>query len=128
MDMKFALTLILLVTSSLAFAESPCDIRIGHSVGVQVVEFATGNVVHSKMALKEMSQSSLTEEMISLQDMGVCEEKIVAKRCILKLEKKVNTNQLTLFRGQDRWISWQANAKLKAQEFVKSLQKAGFCS
>jgi hypothetical protein len=126
--MKFALLALLILLTLKARAESPCDIRLGNSVGVQVVEFATGHIVHSKMAVKELSQASLTEEMISLQDMGICEEKITAKKCVLKFEKKQNMNHLILLRGQDRWLSWDTKAKQQAQEFVKSLQKAGFCS
>ena len=127
--MKFALiTLLILATLKAAKAESPCDIRLGKSVGVQVVEFATGHIVHSKMALKELSQASLTEEMISLQDMGVCEEKIQAKKCVLKFEKKHKISNLILIRGQDRWTTWNTKEKQQAQDFVKSLQKAGFCS
>jgi hypothetical protein len=80
------------------------------------------------MALKELSQSSLTEEMISLQDMGICEEKIVAKKCVLKFEKKQNVNNIVLIRGQDRWSTWNTKAKQEAQNFVKSLKNAGFCS
>ena len=125
--MKFALLTLLTLTSLKVFAEAPCDIRLGNSVGVQVVEFASGHIVHSKMAVKELSQSSLVDEMISLQDMGICEEKITAKKCVLKFEKKQNVNHLVLLRGQDRWLSWDTKAKQKAQDFVKSLQKAGFC-
>lgn len=126
--MKFSLLALLILTTLRARAEAPCDIRLGSSVGVQVVEFASGHIVHSKMALNELSQSSLTEEMISLQDMGICEEKITAKKCVLKFEKKQKISHLILLRGQDRWLSWETKAKQQAQEFVKSLQKAGFCS
>jgi len=100
--MKLILLLVLLVSQG-AFAEAPCDIRLGHSVGVRVVEFSSGHVVHSKMPLREMSVSSLREEMTNLQDMGLCEMKIERKRCILKFEKRAVENQLTLIRGQDRW-------------------------
>lgn len=118
---------IILMISQAAFAEATCDIRLGQTVGVRVVEFATGNVVHSKIPLKEMSVSSLREEMISLQDMGICEEKIQRKRCILKFEKRTRSNQLTLLRGADRWLSWSLAGKTSAQKFVRILQQAGFC-
>lgn len=124
--MKLFLFLFIIAAQS-AFAEAPCDIALGSTVGVRVVEFASGNVVHSKMALKEMSVSSLKEEMSSLQDMGVCEQKIQKKRCVLKFEKKAQT-QLTLIRGTDRWLSWSLNGKGSAQKFVKILQQAGYCS
>lgn len=125
--MKLKIVLLFTILSQSAFAEAPCDIKLGTSVGVRVVEFATGNVVHSKMALKEMSVSSLREEMTSLQDMGVCAEKIQRKRCILKFEKRKKGNQLTLFRGSDRWLSWSLKGKTSAQKFAKILQQAGYC-
>ena len=124
--MKFLLVIILLIAQS-AFAETPCDIRLGHSVGVRVIEFATENVVHSKMSLREMSVASLREEMTNLQDMGLCDLDIQRKRCILKFEKRTKENQLTLMRGSDRWLSWSLAGKTSAQKFVKILQQAGYC-
>ena len=124
--MNFLLAIILLIAQS-AFAEAPCDIRLGHSVGVRVIEFATENVVHSKMSLREMSVSSLREEMTNLQDMGLCNLEIQRKRCILKFEKRTKENQLTLMRGSDRWLSWSLAGKTSAQKFVKILQQAGYC-
>lgn len=123
--MKLILMLVLILSQS-AFAEAPCDVRLGTSVGVRVVEFASENVIHSKIALREMSVANLREEMTNLQDMGVCEEKVQRKRCILKLEKK-SQNQLTMIRGEDRWLSWSLSGKASAQKFVKILQQAGFC-
>ena len=116
--MNFLLAIILLIAQS-AFAEAPCDIRLGHSVGVRVIEFATENVVHSKMSLREMSVSSLSEEMTNLQDMGLCSLEIQRKRCILKFEKRTKENQLTLMRGSDRWLSWSLAGKTSAQKFVE---------
>ncbi len=124
--MKLFLVLILMISQS-AFAEAPCDVRLGHSVGVRVIEFASENVVHSKMSLREMSVSSLKEEMTNLQDMGLCDMKIQRKKCILKFEKRSNENQLTLLRGDDRWLSWGLAGKTSAQKFVKILQHAGYC-
>jgi len=124
--MKLFLLFSILISQSV-FAEAPCDVRLGHSVGVRVVEFATGNVIHSKMALKEMSVSSLREEMINLQDLGLCEMKIQRKRCILKFERRTKENQLTLIRDADRWLSWSLAGKVSAQKFVKILQQAGYC-
>lgn len=123
--MKLILLIILMMAQS-AFAEAPCDIRLGTSTGVRVIEYASGNVVHSKIALKEMSVASLREEMTNLQDMGICEMKIERKRCILKFEKR-KENQLTLIRGNDRWLSWSLAGKPSSQKFVKILQQAGFC-
>lgn len=124
--MKFILLLTLLISQSV-FAEAACDIRLGHSAGVRVVEYATDNVVHSKIALREMSVSSLREEMTSLQDMGLCDIRIQRKRCVLKFEKRAKENQLTLLRGSDRWLSWSLAGKTSAQKFVKILQQAGYC-
>lgn len=122
---RFVMLILLLVQT--AHAEAPCDVRLGQSVGVRVVEFSTDNVVHSKMPLKEMSVSSLREEMVNLQDMGICEEKLSRKRCILKFERRPKGNQLTLFRGVDRWLSWSLEGKTSAQKFVRILQQAGYC-
>lgn len=124
--MKFLIVLMMLLSQA-AFAEAPCDIKLGKTVGVRVIEYASGNVVHSKMPLKEMSVASLREEMVNLQDMGVCEPKIERKRCILKFEKTSKGNQLTLFRANDRWLSWSLAGKQSAQKFVRILQQAGFC-
>jgi hypothetical protein len=125
--MKYFL-LLLSLTCSLAWAESPCDIRMGNSVGVKVLEFASGNVVHSKMALRETTPKAIEEEMISLQDMGICSEKIQAKKCILRLEKQQKQNILTFYRDNQKWGSWTLASKTKAQDFVKHLKQFGFCS
>jgi hypothetical protein len=121
------LFLLLMLISQTAFAEAPCDIRIGTTVGVKVVEFASNNIVHSKMPLREMSVAGLREEMMNLQDMGLCEPKIQRKRCILKFEKSPKGNQLTMFRASDRWLTWSLAGKQSAQKFVRILQQAGFC-
>lgn len=123
----FVLNLILLSTLN-AYAESPCDIRPGTSIGIKVVEFTTGHTIHSKMPLRESTAEALLEEMINLQDMGVCEEKILAKKCILKFEKHKQTNFVTMYRGQNRWNTWGLKSKEQAQNYVKSLKKVGFCS
>jgi hypothetical protein len=121
------LALFLLILSRASFAEAPCDLRLGSTLGVRAIEFASENVIHSKLPLKEMSVASLREEMVSLQDIGVCELKIQRKRCILKFEKSAKGNQLTMFRGTDRWLSWNLAGKQSAQKFVRILQQAGFC-
>lgn len=126
--MKSCLLFIILLTSSFAFAESNCDVRVGDSVGLRVVEFATGNVVHSKMSLNEMTADTLLEEMVNLQDMGVCSEKIIAQKCVLRFEKKSSISNIALYRGQEKWLSWSVGAKTDAQNFVKNLKRAGFCS
>jgi hypothetical protein len=128
MLMKLGLITFLLLTASFAQAEPICDVRVGQSVGVNVVEFASGKQVHSKMALKDTSPKAIAEEMANLQDMGVCAEKIITKKCVLKLEKKAVSGYITMFRGNDRWISWSLGSKGEAQNFVKNLQKIGFCS
>jgi hypothetical protein len=121
------LLLLTVVLSTNVFAESLCDIRLGQTSGIQVVEFATSNIVHSKMALRDSTADAILEEMISLQDMGVCEEKILSKKCILRFEKKPTTH-ITLFRGDDRWLSWKSSSKADAQKFVINLKRIGFCS
>lgn len=126
--MKFALILALFVFSSLASAEELCDVRPGESLGVKVIEFTSGNTIHSKMTLKETTPDALAEEIVNLQDMGVCAETIISKKCVLKFEKTQKTNLLTMYRGQDKWLSWPAISKNQAQVFVKSLQRVGFCS
>lgn len=125
--MKLKLLILTLILSANVFAEETCDIRLGKTAGVQVVEFATTNVVHSKMALRDSTADAILEEMISLQDMGVCEEKILSKKCVLRFEKKPQT-LITLFRGQDRWLSWNTKSKNEAQKFVINLKRIGFCS
>ena len=124
--MKF-LIFILLIISQAALAESQCDIRLGQSVGVRVIEFVSGQEVHSKIALREMSVYSLNEEMTSLQDMGICEAKLLRKKCILKFEKKNTGHQITMFRNQEKWLSWNLNGKESAQKFVRILKQAGYC-
>lgn len=127
--MKKLLFITVLMSLNLqAFAERPCDVRPGISVGVRVVEFASGNAVHSKIPMRETTAEALLEEMVNLQDMGVCEEKIIARQCTLKLEKRANRNYITMYRGQSKWNSWNLSAKNQVQDFVKRLKKAGFCS
>jgi hypothetical protein len=126
--MKLVLILFMIISSAYAQAEPLCDVRPGVSIGVKVIEFAHGNNIYSKIPLKETTADALAEELISLQDMGVCAEKILSKRCILKFEKEAKTNMLTLYRGQDKWLTWLVTAKKQAQDFVKSLQRVGFCS
>lgn len=111
-----------------SFAESRCDIRPGTSLGIKVVEFATGNQIHSKMPMRQGEPDALLEEMISLQEMGVCEEKIISQKCILKFEKYSKVNYITLYRGKSKWSSWQLKEKEKANSYVKNLKRVGFCS
>lgn len=111
-----------------AKAESVCDVRPGTSIGIKVIEFASGNVIHSKMPFKETTPDALLEEMINLQDMGVCEERIVAKKCILKFEKHKRANFVTLVRGEVRWSTWNLSSKNRAEAFIKNLKRVGFCS
>jgi len=121
------LTLLLLMISSSLWANSPCDVQVGESFGVRVLKFTDGHKVHAKMLLSELSTGALTEEMTNLQDEGICSEKISAKKCVLKFEKKPKTT-LNLYRDGQKWTSWEVASKREAQIFVKSLQRAGFCS
>jgi hypothetical protein len=125
--MKFILISLLFMSQTVK-AEALCDIRLGQTLGVRSIEFNSGNTVHSKIPLREMSVASLSEEMVNLQDMGVCAEKTIKKKCILKFEKRTNDNVLVLFRGEDRWLTWNLAGKVAAQKFIKILQQAGFCS
>lgn len=112
-----------------AFAQAEvCDVRLGKSIGLRVVEFVSGNTIHSKMSLKDTTADSIQQEMTNLQEEGVCDDVIIAKRCILRYEKKSKTTLITLFRGQDRWVSWLLSSKRKAQDFIKNMKRVGFCS
>jgi hypothetical protein len=125
---KKNILLLFLVHSLTALADSSCDIRPGTSVGIKVVEFVSGNQIHSKMTMKEGSAEALLEEMINLQDMGVCEEKLIAQKCVLKFEKIKKINYITLYRGKGKWNSWELKGKNHVQDFVKRLKRVGFCS
>ena len=118
---------LLLMLSGQAFAQD-CDVRLGTSIGLKVMEFYSGNTIHSKMTLKETTAGALSEELTSLQDEGVCNEKTPAKRCILRFEKRAKTNFISFFRGNERWATWLVKSKRKAQDFVKSMKRVGFCS
>lgn len=126
--MKLVLILMMVLTSGLIQAEELCDVRPGQSVSVKIMEFASGNTIHSKMTMKEATPDALLEEMINLQDMGVCAEKIISRQCILKFEKAKQSNILTLYRGKDKWGSWLVASKKQAQDYVKNLKRVGFCS
>lgn len=128
MKMKLLLLNLTFLLSLQAFAEAPCDIKIGRSLGVKVVEFGPGHVTFSKIPFKESSAKALQEEMINLQDMGLCEERIFARKCTLKYEKLSAVNIITMYRGSEKWNSWNLQSKSEAQNYVKSLKKTGFCS
>lgn len=125
---KFYFFLITVLFSMNIYAETLCDVRPGVSIGVNVLEFFSGNTIYSKMSLRESSPTAILEEMTSLQDMGLCEEKILAKKCILKFEKKASVKLISLYRGPKKWNTWALSSKAHAQNFVKELKKAGFCS
>lgn len=125
---KILITLIFSLNLLAAHAESTCDIRMGSSIGIRVVEFVTGQKIHSKMAFKESTAGALQEEMINLQDMGICEEKIISRRCILKYERGIRGHFVVMFRGNEKWNSWRLSSKELAQNYIKGLKKVGFCS
>jgi hypothetical protein len=110
-----------------AKAGNTCDIRPGFSIGVKVVEFFLGRMVFSKIPFVESTPDALHEEMVSLQDMGLCQETIQSQRCVLKLEKNQSQSYLTLYRGNERWNTWSLPYKNRAQIFVKGMKKVGFC-
>lgn len=124
--MKY-LVIIMLMLSGQVMAQD-CDVRVGTSIGLKVMEFHSGNTVHSKMTLKETTASSLHEEFTSLQDEGLCGEKIPTKKCVLRFEKRNKINFISFFRGTDRWATWLVKSKSKAQDFVKNMKRIGFCS
>jgi hypothetical protein len=126
--MKIIVPAFFLFISISSFAESPCDLRPGTSIGVKVIEFVSGHVIHSKMPLRESSPDALLEEILNLQDMGICEEKIIRQKCILKFEKVEKINYISLMRGTFKWNTWNLKLKEQAQDYVKNLKKAGFCS
>jgi hypothetical protein len=127
MIIKFLTLSLMCLISLQVFAEAPCDVRPGVSVGVKVLEFATGNTVHSKMPMSETTPAAILEEMINLQDMGICKEKMISKKCVLKFEKRVKKKYLSLYRDSIRWTSWHLRSKELAQNFVKDLKRFGFC-
>lgn len=122
------LLLLTLMTGHAAFAESACDVRPGKSVGIDVIEFVSGNTIHSKIPMSELSISALQEEMINLQDMGTCEEKITSQKCTLRFEKKKEEKLISFYRGTSRWSTWSLQGKTQAQDFVKNLKRLGYCS
>lgn len=126
--MKFLLLMSLSLLLLNAHAEDACDVEPGTSIGIKVIEFKSGNIIHSKMPFRETTADALLEEMINLQDMGVCEEKIIARQCVLKYEKHAKKNFVTLFRGKVRWSTWNLSSKSKAENFIKNLKRVGFCS
>ncbi len=125
---RTAIYLILVLVSFSALGEAPCDVRIGRSLGVKVVEFGPGHLTYSKIPFRESSARALKEEMINLQDMGLCEERILSQKCTLKYEQRSAVNIITMYRGVQKWNSWTLNSKVDAQNYVKSLKLTGFCS
>jgi len=126
--MKRLLIFLILILSLKAFAEKDCDIRVGKSLGVKVMEFSSGKEVHSKMAMQDVTPDAIFEEIISLQEMGICNEKIFSQKCVLKLLKGKNTSKIVLIRNKQALMIWSVPDKNKAQYFVKSLMRIGFCS
>lgn len=109
-------------------AETLCDVRVGQTLGLRVVEFTTGNVIHSKMSIRDVSAWALKEEMLNLQDMGICKEKIVSQKCVLKIEKQNKVTGLSFIRGSEKWLTWKIEAKKKAENLIRDLKREGFCS
>lgn len=126
--MKVFLVICFALLTSGAFAQSKCDLRVTTSVGVKAVEFVSANVAKSKMAMRDATADALAEELIALQDEGVCDQEFIAQRCVLKFEKARKVNYISMYRGTERWLTWPLTAKLKAQQYVASLKRFGFCS
>ncbi len=125
--MKKFIALIFILSSLSAWGESNCDVRIGYSQGIKVMEFSTGNVIHSKMSINDVTPDALFEELISLQEMGICNEKIFSKKCSLKLAKEKSKSKIYFFRNLEKWKEWNLSDKKDAQIFIKSLMRIGFC-
>jgi hypothetical protein len=125
--MKSLLLIFFALVTAQVFAQTKCDLKMSHSVGVKTVEFISGNVVHSKMAMKESTADALAEELINLQDAGICDQEFIAQKCVLKFEKAKKVNFISMYRGTERWLTWNLSAKLKAQNYVTGLKRFGFC-
>lgn len=123
--MKLLFVLLFLFSSQL-FAQD-CDVKLGTTIGLKVMEFHRGHEILSKMTIKETTAEALREEFVNLQDEGLCGEKIPAKKCILRFEKRRKTNFISFYRGDERWATWFVKSKHKAQGFVKSMKRAGLC-
>ena len=126
--MKRIWILLSLIVSFSAFAEPICDLAPAVSSGVNVIEFRAENSSQSKIPLNQFSTSALQEELLSLQDMGICDSKVVKEKCVLRFEKLQNQNIISMIRGNKKWLSWNLQNKKAAQNFVVSLKKVGFCS
>lgn len=122
-----AILFVFFATAALA-DESKCDLRLVTSTGVKAVEFITGNVSHSKMALKDATAEALAEELINLQDYSLCSQEFRAQKCVLRFEKAKKTNFISMYRGSERWLTWNLSAKTRAQTYVAALKRYGFCS
>lgn len=104
-----------------------CDIRVGTTMGLKVMEFHSGNTIHSKMTIRETTAEALIEELSSLQEEGVCSETIPAGKCVLRFEKRNKTNFISFFRNNERWATWLVKSKPRAQAFVKNMKRVGLC-
>lgn len=126
--MKSLVAILFAIFSMSVFAQAKCDLKLVTSVGVKAVEFYSGQEVHSKMAMRDSSADALAEELINLQDMGLCAQEFQHQRCTLKFEKANKVNFISMYRGSERWLTWNLTAKEKAQAYVASLKRFGFCS
>lgn len=126
--MKRIWFLLSLIISFSALAEPMCDLAPSVSSGVKVIEFRTENLAQSKIPLNQFSMATLQEELLSLQDMGICDSKVVREKCVLRFEKLQNENIISMIRGNKKWLSWTLQNKKAAQDFVVTLKKTGFCS
>jgi len=116
------------MTSFSTWATPLCDLAPNMSNGVKVIEFKVGDSTQSRIPLNQFSISSLSEELTSLQEMGVCGEKVIKDKCVLRFEKLPAKSVISMIRGNKKWLSWNLQNKQAAQEFVITLKKTGFCS
>ena len=124
-EMKLFFVLFFLFSTQ-AFAQD-CEVKLGTTIGLKVMEFRRGHEILSKMTIKETTAEALREEFINLQDEGLCNETIPAKKCILRFEKRRKTNFISFYRDGERWATWFVKSKNKAQAFVKSMKREVLC-
>lgn len=117
---------LLFILSGQVWAQN-CDVRVGTTMGLKVMEFYSGNTIHSKMTIRETTAEALIEELSSLQDEGMCSERIPAGKCVLRFEKRNKTNLISFFRNNERWATWMVKSKSRAQAFVKNMKRVGLC-
>lgn len=112
--------------SSQSYALSLCDVEVAEVEQVKVLKFKTRKPKVSELSkflLKEASPLAIQEEMINLQDMGLCYEKFIPRSCSLKVKNK----KVTLLRDGIEWTSWSRKRSADAKVYFNDLKKLGIC-